>query len=286
MSENTQRKDDGRVSRLSMVRSGGAAAGSLKMPPRGRQYVDIDLIVPDPRNERKTFRGIDELAASIKKVGVIEAPTVVPTEGGRYMLTTGERRWRAAKKAGLKQIHVIIGEPEEEKGRRVKSLISNVQREDLSALELAQALSDMKEENGDVKTNRDLASLVGKTEQWVGQMLKLLSLPDGIQTELKKADRVIPYESVLQIARIEDEAAQKELLKGVLAGETVRQIREKAKSAKSESKRTGKGTIKSTQKLQISNGWVIIHCEKKNAKKDDYITALQEALKTARQLDI
>src|SRR3954453_1159735 len=91
-----------RPSRLDLVRSGQSVNGSLKLPQRGRARVDIDAIVPDPRNERKSFQGIDELAASIARVGIVEPPTVVPLENDRYMLTTGERRWRAAKKAGLK----------------------------------------------------------------------------------------------------------------------------------------------------------------------------------------
>lgn len=286
MSENTVKKEDTRISRLNLVKTGAAGMGGLKMPKRGRVEVEIESIVSDPANERKTFRGIDELAASIKQIGIIEPPTVVPLEDGKYMLTTGERRWRAAKKAGLKRVHVIIGDPEEERKRRVKSLISNVQREDLSALELSQALSEMKKDNPEVKTNRDLATLVGKTEQWVGQMLKLLTLPEDIQKTIRGADRVIPYESVLQIARVEDEGSQRELLEGVLAGASVREIRDRAKTAKPETKRAGKGSAKSSQKIPTSKGWVIIHCDKKTAKKDDYVTALTEALKAVRQMDL
>src|SRR5450631_3661628 len=195
MKENTAQSDEPRVSRLNIVRSGGGDAGSLKVPRRGRVTVDIDSIVPDPRNERKLFRRIPELAATIKAVGIIDPPTVVPLEDGRYKITTGERRWRAAREAGLKQIPVIIGDAEEENLRRAKSLISNVQREDLSALELAQGLRDMKDDNPDVKTNRDLAGLIGKSEQWVGQMLKVLELPKAAQEKIRSADRVIPYDS-------------------------------------------------------------------------------------------
>src|SRR4051794_8723617 len=97
-----------RSSRLDLVRSGQALTGSLKIPRRGRVIVNIDAIIPDPNNERKTFHAIDDLAASIARVGVVEPPTVVPLPDDRYMLTTGERRWRAARKAGLQQIPVIV----------------------------------------------------------------------------------------------------------------------------------------------------------------------------------
>ena len=116
-------------------------------------------------------------------------------------------------------------------------------------------------------------------------MLKTLSLPEDIQKEIREAERVIPYDSVIQIARLEDEAAQRELLKEVLAGASVRQVREQARSSKPNSKRAGKPVAKSTQKIATSKGWVIIHCDKKTAKKDDYILALQEAMKAVRKLE-
>ena len=283
MSDNTARADEGRVSRLNLVRSGGAEAGSLKLPKRGRVLVDIASLVPDERNERKVFRRIEELAATIKAVGIIDPPTVVPMEDGLYKITTGERRWRAAKEAGLKQIPVIIGDAEEEKVRRAKSLISNIQREDLSALELAQGLQELKDDNPDVKTNRDLACQIGKSEQWVGQMLKILDLPLALQGKIRTADRIIPYDSVIEIARVKDEATQAELLDNVLSGATVRQVREKARGAKPE--REGKPKVRSTQKIATSKGWVIIHCDKKMAKKDDYVLALTEALKAVRKFE-
>jgi ParB family chromosome partitioning protein len=282
MTENTVRKEV-RTSRLDLVRSGTVKATDLKMPKRGRAVVDIDLVLPDPRNERKQFRGIDELAASIKWIGIVELPTVVPLDDGRYMLTTGERRWRAAKKAGLKEIPVLVGDPEEEKTRRVKSLISNVQREDLTAVELARALEDMKADNPDIKTNRDLAGLVGKSEQWVGQMLKVLSLPEPIQEQIRSADRVMPYDSVVEIARVEDEEARAGLLKAALNGANVREIRDKARESKGGA---AKAAARSTYKIHISKGVVIIHCEKKTARKADYLAALAEAVKELKKADL
>ena len=91
MKENTVRAEEPRLSRLNVIRSGGAEGGALKIPKRGRAVVDIDSIVPDPRNERKVFRRIAELSLTIKAVGIIDPPTVVPLEDGRYKITTGER---------------------------------------------------------------------------------------------------------------------------------------------------------------------------------------------------
>lgn len=275
MSKNILQKDETRISRLDLVRSGGTENAPLKIPRRGRVMVNIASIIPDPRNERKVFRRISELAATIKAVGVIDPPTVVPLEDGQYKITTGERRWRAAKEAGLKEIPVIIGDAEDERIRRAKSLISNIQREDLSALELAQALQDMKDDDSEVKTNRDLSSRIGKSEQWVGQMLKVLELPEALQEQLRKADRLIAYDSIIEIARVENPIAQTELLSSVLAGATVRDIRERAKQSKPAG--AGRTRAGSTQKIATSKGWVIIHCIKA-AKKGDYLASLTEAL--------
>ena len=274
-----------RTSRLDLVRSGQSVSGNLKLPQRGRVRVNIDAIIPDSRNERKTFHGIDELASSILQVGIVEPPTVVPLDDDRYMLTTGERRWRAAKKAGLKHIHVIVSDPEDERKRRIKSLVSNVHREDLSAIELAHALQEMKEDNPDVKTNRDLAVIVGKTEQWVGQMLKVLSLPEETQTELRAAPRPIAYDSVLQIARIEDPAEQKRLVNKVLSGATVKDVREHVREAKIGSGREGKRKQPVKQKIKVSGGWVVVHLEHAEGVRADFLAALTEAVKSLRKAD-
>jgi ParB family chromosome partitioning protein len=272
-----------RSSRLDLVRSGQALTGSLKIPRRGRVIVNIDAIIPDPNNERKTFHAIDDLAASIARVGVVEPPTVVPLPDDRYMLTTGERRWRAARKAGLQQIPVIVGDPEEEKVRRVKSLVSNVQREDLSVIDLAHALQEMKEDNPDIKTNRDLAAIVGKTEQWVGQMLKVLSLPEKTQEEIRSADHPVPYESVLQIARVDDSREQTKLVKKALAGATVKEIREEARQAKT-SKGSRKKTTPPKKKIRVSSGWVMVQLNVPDAEQTHFVAALTEAANTLRKM--
>lgn len=272
---------DAKVSRLQIVREGRAETGTPGMPRRGRTVVDIESVVPDPRNERKMFRGIEDLAETIKRVGIVEPPTVVPLEDGRYMLTTGERRWRAAKLAGEKRIAVIVGDPEEERRRRVKSLISNVQREDLGAVELANALQEMKDENPDIKTNRDLCAAIGKSEQWVGQMLKILSLPKPLQKQLSESEKQIAYDVAIEIARVEDEGGQKALVKEAVGGATVRLIREQAKSLKKNPRKAKKPSY-STEKIRIAKGWVIIHHEQVSASREEHIAALTEALKALK----
>jgi len=112
---------DGKT-RLDLVRE-GLVSGGLKK--QGRLIVNIDRLLEDPKNERKTFRNLDGLVASIKTVGLIEPITVTPEEAAdasassgqgsdrevRYRIITGHRRFRAAKLAGLTQVEVLIREP-------------------------------------------------------------------------------------------------------------------------------------------------------------------------------
>src|SRR5688572_11280004 len=113
--------------RLDLVREGLADAGLKK---RGRLILNIDRLKEDPRNERRTFRNMEGLTASIKAVGLIEPITVTPFPEGQgsetYRIITGHRRYRAARAAGLQQVEVLIREPEDELRRRQKSIISNV----------------------------------------------------------------------------------------------------------------------------------------------------------------
>lgn len=278
------------VSRLSQVRSGqfdrGMDRGSLQLPELGRVSVSIGDIVPDERNERKVFRGIEELAETIREVGIIEPPTAVRLPDGRYKLTTGHRRWQAAKLAGKKRIDIIVTEPEDESKRRVKSLISNIQREDLGAVELTRALSEMKTEHPGVKTNRDLAKLIGKSEQWVGQMLKILDLPAPVMAEVEQAKVSIPYDAVIEIARLKDEAAQRSLLQSAIKGATVRQIREQARGAgeqvEAKADRPAEGKFGAQERLSISQGEVVIRLHEKEPTKDDLLEALAAAMKAVK----
>ena len=101
---------------------------------------------------------MDGLIASIKAVGLIEPITVTPDEGqeGSYRIVTGHRRFRAAKAAGLRQVEVLIREPENAMSRRMKSIIRNVQREDVGPVEMAEALQALLDEDERVKTQAGL----------------------------------------------------------------------------------------------------------------------------------
>jgi ParB family chromosome partitioning protein len=148
-------------------------------PRQGPVEVDLDLLDPNPKQPRLGFdeARLDELAASIKINGVIQ-PIVVRRAGPRYEIVAGERRWRAAQRAGLLKIPVIIRDVPDAKLLEV-ALIENVQRENLNPIDEALAYRRLTEELG--LTQEQVAAAVGKDRASVANYLRLLKLPDAIQ---------------------------------------------------------------------------------------------------------
>jgi len=146
--------------------------------------VDIDLVKPNPDQPRADFRdaAIAELAQSIREAGVLQPIVVVP-EAGRYKIIIGERRWRAAQRAGLKKIPVLVRHIPREQQLEI-SLIENLQREELNPIEVAAAYQRLIDEFGYLQA--DLAEKVGKDRTSVTNTLRLLKLPAEIQGDLRE----------------------------------------------------------------------------------------------------
>ncbi|MCJ7679199.1 MAG: ParB/RepB/Spo0J family partition protein [Candidatus Aminicenantes bacterium] len=144
--------------------------------------VDIELLKSNPNQPRKIFDpiAIDELALSIRESGILQ-PIVVVVEDGKYKIIVGERRWRAAQKAGLKKLPVLIKRMDEEKQIEA-SLIENIQREDLNPLEIAQAYQKMVETLR--CTQAQVAEKVGKDRASVTNYIRLLKLPDDVKKRI------------------------------------------------------------------------------------------------------
>lgn len=209
-------------SRLDLVKEGVLSQSTL--PKRGRFVVSIHKLLEDPKNERRTFRNMDGLIASVKAHGIIE-PITVTAEGESYRILTGHRRFRAAKAAGLTEIEVIAREPDDALTRRRKSIVSNVQREDIGAVELAEALQTLLDEDPNIKTQRQIAAAIGKSEQWVSSMLSILKMPAKLQHKLQTSEVSVAYDTAMRIAHCEDTALQSQLVEAALKGESVRAIR-------------------------------------------------------------
>ncbi|MDR3295700.1 MAG: ParB/RepB/Spo0J family partition protein [Clostridiales Family XIII bacterium] len=148
----------------------------------GALYVDIHEIKPNAKQPRKQFKEetIDELAASIEAHGVIQPLIVRPLKPG-FELVAGERRWRAAKRAGLKTVPCIVREIDEEQNL-LFALIENMQREDLNPMEEADGIKQAMDAFG--LTQEEISKSVGKSRPYVANALRLLKLPDGVRKYL------------------------------------------------------------------------------------------------------
>ncbi|HRD01442.1 MAG TPA: ParB/RepB/Spo0J family partition protein [Candidatus Saccharicenans sp.] len=169
--------------------------------------VEIEKIRPNPRQPRTLFDdiSIDELARSIKETGIIQPLLVVPAED-YYQIVVGERRWRAAQKAGLRVVPVIIRNMPEDKQLEV-SLIENIHREDLNPLEIAEAFDRLVEQLG--LTQQEVADRVGKDRASVANYIRLLKLPPDIKKLIR--EEKLSMGQARAILSLEDEELQRKV---------------------------------------------------------------------------
>ncbi|MGB7281994.1 MAG: ParB/RepB/Spo0J family partition protein [Candidatus Acidiferrum sp.] len=159
--------------------SGAAAAPARETTLAGPHQIDIDLIEPSPYQPRTRFReeALDELARSIKSSGIIQ-PLVVRPIGNRFQLIAGERRWRAAQRAGLTKVSSIVRQVPDELALEM-TLVENIQREDLNAIEAARAFERLMDEFQ--LTQEAVAERTGKDRATVANSIRLLKLEPTIQ---------------------------------------------------------------------------------------------------------
>ncbi len=145
-------------------------------PPKGYLEVEIGLIVPSKANPRKDFdpAALEELAANLKQHGILQ-PLVVTRQDIGYELVSGERRWRAAKLAGLTKVPVVIREETDLQHLAELRLIENIQRRDLGPVELAQSYQALLETHG--LTHDDLAARLNIARSGISNTLRILTLP-------------------------------------------------------------------------------------------------------------
>ena len=146
---------------------------------QGVTEIDISDVFPNPDQPRKNFdeNALNELARSIKEHGVIMPLVVVKADDGKYMIVAGERRYRAAMRAGLSTVPVIIKEYDERQVQEI-SLIENLQREDLNPIEAAFGMKRLMEEFS--MTQEGLSEKLGKSRPAIANTLRLLSLSSGV----------------------------------------------------------------------------------------------------------
>jgi ParB family chromosome partitioning protein len=173
---------------------------------KDERFAELDLedVKPNPFQPRTRFddKTIDELAQSIRETGIVQ-PVIVAPEDDHYMIIVGERRWRAAQRAGLRKIPVLIRNIPKDKQLEV-SLIENIHREELNALEIAHAYQRLIDDHG--YAQHELADKVGKDRSSVTNYLRLLKLPQEIQDRL--ADGTISMGHARAMLAIEDSVTQ------------------------------------------------------------------------------
>jgi len=176
--------------------------------------VDVSLIDASPHQPRSDFdeAALSELAASIKKHGVLQ-PLVVTPNKGRYELIAGERRLRAAKKAGLKTVPAIFREAVEHEKLEI-SLVENIQRTDLNPIEEAVSYKKLTEEFGYDQSR--IAKAVGKSRSAVANKLRLLTLPAEMKRALR--EEKITEGHAKALLSVEDKVKREKFFKEILGG--------------------------------------------------------------------
>ena len=154
----------------------------------GYELVNIDDISPNREQPRRNFdeEALAELAESVKQRGVLQPLILQPSPPDGYVIIAGERRWRAARMAGLAKVPAIIRRPDAQEAA-VIALIENLQREDLNPVETAEGCRKLMDDHG--LTQEELAAELGKPRSVIANLLRILSLPDDV-LDLVRADKL------------------------------------------------------------------------------------------------
>lgn len=199
-----------------------------KAPEMAQNMIAVDEIRPNPYQPRKHFdeEALNELAASIKEHGVFQ-PILLKKSIQGYDIVAGERRWRASKIAGLTEIPAIIVEFTDDQMMEI-ALLENIQREDLNAIEEAQAYKAMMEKLN--LTQEELAKRVGKSRAHVANTLRLLNMPEQLQRYV--LDGTLSMGHVRPLIGLKEETALKIAKRTIDEGLSVRQVENIVKGVK------------------------------------------------------
>ena len=214
--------------------------------------IDIHQIVPNPNQPRREFdeEAMEELANSIREMGIITPITLRQMPDGKYQIIAGERRWRASQKAGLKTLPAYIRTVEDESVMEM-ALVENIQREDLNAIEIALAYQHLLETTG--MTQAKISDRVGKSRTAVTNYMRLLKLPAQIQMALK--DKAIDMGHARALLALDSPTLQIKLFKDIQKNNySVRKVEEIVQLLKSghdplsvKQRVTGKSTLSKDQ---------------------------------------
>lgn len=210
--------------------------------------IEIALIEPNPNQPRREFdqEALQELATSIRELGIIQPITLRKLEGEKYQIIAGERRWRASQLAGLTTIPAYIVTVEDQNAMEM-ALVENIQREDLNAIEIALAYQHLAEETG--MTQAKISERVGKSRAAVTNYMRLLKLPAQVQIALKNHEIEMGHARAL--LSIDSPSQQIKLFKEVQQQHlSVRKVEELVQALKSgDDVKTARGKVTAKNQL-------------------------------------
>ena len=207
------------------------------IPGRALLSLPIEAIERSTEQPRKRFEEakLEELAASIREKGVLE-PILVRREGAKYRIIAGERRWRAAQRAGLREIPAVVREASDREAFEI-ALVENLQRADLNAMEEAEAYDVLLQDHG--LTQEEIAKRVGKERSTVANALRLLKLPEEVRDAVRDGRLDMGHARAL-LGLDDPEAIRKAALRAIHEKLSVRAtealVRERAGAGKGEAK--------------------------------------------------
>ncbi len=209
--------------------------GQHRPTPVGRM-IAVDHLDPNPEQPRVEIGDLADLTASIKEKGVLEPLLVKPSRlSGRWMIIAGERRWRAAREAGIREVPCIEMDVDDRAVAEI-ALIENLQRKDLTAWEEADGLAALCERFG--YTHEEVARKVGKSRSTITEAMSIATLPEAVREQCRRAD-INTKSILLQIVRQPDEESMTRLAKEIVErGMTRDEARAKRRSQMGAAHRT------------------------------------------------
>jgi ParB family chromosome partitioning protein len=255
---------------------GAAAAG------QGRALLSlaIEAVERNPDQPRKRFdeAKLEELAASIREHGVVE-PILVRREGARYRIVAGERRWRAAQRAGLREVPAILREATDRQAFEL-ALVENLQRADLNAIEEAEAFEVLASDHG--LTQEQIAARVGKERSTVANALRLLKLPPevrdavrGGQLDMGHARALLGVDGAEVIRRLAQKAIREQLSVRALEALVRAHARPPGKDRKPEASASARDLVNRLQRRLGARCRVVVKSAQSGRLEIDY-TSLDE----------
>jgi ParB family chromosome partitioning protein len=192
---------------------------------RSLRHMPIELLHPNPNNPRKHFKpeDLEDLSKSVREKGLLQPLVIRQRSDGEYEIVAGERRWRAAQKAGLHEVPVLIRSLSDGEALEI-ALIENIQRADLNAIEEARGYAQLIEQFN--YTQLQLAESVGKSRSHISNTLRLLQLPDSVRTQIEEGLLTAGHARALVATGSAEELAQQIIKLGL----TVRDAEELSRS--------------------------------------------------------